>query len=113
MNEQQRNAARQNMAAWLADPHELGKEPYKIECAGDFALHGMQYYIFKFKAGLLSPWLVGVSGGYEDGQLEPCGHTFSERRKYNAATAQEDCIRMVERIRAYWMEQAKQYTQET
>lgn len=112
MNEQQRDAAQQNMAAWLADPHELGKAPYKLECVGDFTLHEMRYYIFRFKTGRLSPWLVGVSGGYEDGQLESCGHTFSERKKYSAATAQEDCVRMVERIRAYWMEQAKAYTQQ-
>lgn len=42
------------MAQWLADPHELGKEPGRIECAGEFGLHGMRYYIFKFKTGVLS-----------------------------------------------------------
>ena len=78
------------MAQWLADPHELGKEPGRIECAGEFGLHGMRYYIFKFKTGVLSPWLVGVSGGYEGDSLTPCGHTFSEMKKYHAATAQEE-----------------------
>lgn len=109
MNYKQQAAAQQNMVDWLADPHELGKHPSKIECMGDFELHELRYYIFRFKTGLWSPWLVGVSGGYEGEELEPCGHTFSERKPYRAATAQDDCVEMVERIRAYWMEQAKQF----
>lgn len=112
MHPNQQAAAQRDMAEWLADPHELGKEPYKIEYVGDFVLHEMRYFIFRFKAGFLGPWLVGVSGGYEGDSLEPCGHTYSDRKKYNAATAQNDCVEMVERIRAYWMEQAKNYTQQ-
>ncbi len=107
MNKKQLDAAKENMVEWLSDPHELGRTPSKIECAGEFELHDMHYYIFKFKTGLLSPWLVGVSGGYEDDMLEPCGHTFSDMKKFDAATAEDDCSEMVERIRAYWMEQAK------
>ena len=112
MNTKQQEAAQMNMVEWLANPYELGKQPYKIECTGSFALHEMQYYIFRFKPGVLSRWLAGVSGGYEGDSLEPSGHTFSDMRKYNAAAAQNDCIDMVERIRAFWMEQAKQYTQQ-
>ena len=112
MNIKQHEAAQENMLEWLADPHELGKKPHKIECAGEFELHEMHYYIFKFKPGLLSQWLVGVSGGFEGDDLEPCGHTFSDMKKYNRATAQNDCIEIIERIRAYWMEQAKKYTQQ-
>ena len=111
MNSRQLFAAQENMVEWLADPHELGKKPSKIECAGEFDLHDMHYYIFKYKTGLLSSWLVGVSGGFEDDGLEPCGHTFSEMQKYDASTAQGDCIAMVEKIRAYWMEQAKKFQQ--
>ena len=107
MNINQRDIAQQDMTAWLADPHELGKKPSKIECVGDFELHEMRYYIFKFKTGVFGPWLVGVSGGYEGDNLEPCGHTFSEMKKYNVATAQNESIEMIERIRAYWMEQAR------
>lgn len=88
MHQKQQDIAQNDMAQWLADPHELGKEPGRIECAGEFGLHGMRYYIFKFKTGVLSPWLVGVSGGYEGDSLTPCGHTFSEMKKYHAATAQ-------------------------
>lgn len=101
-------AAKKNMVIWLSDPHELGREPRKIEYAGNFELHDMRYYFFKFKPGLLGPWLIGVSGGYEsDTTLEPCGHTFSNMKKYHASTAESDCIKMIEMIRAYWMEQAK------
>lgn len=112
MNINQQEAAQINMLEWLADPRELGKQPYKIECTGNFTLHEMQYYIFRFKTRVLGQWLVGVSGGYEGDSLEPCGHTFSDMKKYNATTAQNDCIEMIERIRAYWMEQAKHYTQQ-
>lgn len=112
MNREQRDAAQKNMVEWLSDPHELGKNPYKIECMGSFELYEMQYYIFRFKAGLLGQWLVGVSGGYEEDDLESCGHTFSDMKPYRAATAQNECVEMVERIRAYWMEQAKNFTQQ-
>lgn len=112
MHQKQQDIAQNDMAQWLADPHELGREPGRIECAGEFELHGMRYYIFKFKTGVLSPWLVGVSGGYEGDSLTPCGHTFSEMKKYRAATAQEDCAAMVEKIRAYWMAQAEKFAQQ-
>ena len=49
MNINQQEAAQINMLEWLADPRELGKQPYKIECTGNFTLHEMQYYIFRFK----------------------------------------------------------------
>ena len=112
MNQKQQDAAQKDMVEWLANAHELGKNPSKIECAGDFEFHEMHYYIFKFKAGLLSPWLLGVSGGYEGDNLTPCRHTFSDMKKYQAAAAQKDCMEMIERIRAYWMEQAKNFTQQ-
>lgn len=54
--------------------------------------------------------LLGVSGSYEGNDLVPCGHTFSDMKKYNSTTAQNDCIDMIERILSYWMEQAKSYT---
>ena len=66
----------------------------------------MHYYIFKFKASLLGKWLVGVCGGFEDDDLEPCGHIFSNMQEYNETTAKNECITMVENIMAYWKEQA-------
>lgn len=75
MNREQMEAARSAMSAWLACPGELGKTPARIECAGTFELHGMRYYIFKYKKGLLGKWLWGgmrrlCGGGV--GALRPC-----------------------------------------
>lgn len=112
MNLQQSKAAQENMVAWLSDPHELGRRPSRIEYAGDFELHGMRYYIFRFKPCFWGSWRIGVSGGYVEDTLAPCGHTFSDMKKYNAATAKNDCIKMVEMIRAYWMKQAKMLTEQ-
>lgn len=109
MNKAQLNAAQEAMIDWLSDPHELGKNPNKIECAGEFDFNEMHYYIFKFKAGLFGKWLVGVCGGFEDDDLEPCGHIFSDMQEYDEKTAQKECIAMVEKIMAYWMEQAKKF----
>lgn len=35
MNKEQLDAAKENMVEWLSDPHELGRTPSKIECAGE------------------------------------------------------------------------------
>lgn len=111
MSLQQEKAARTAMIDWLSDPHELGNTPAKIENAGTFDLHGMRYYLFRYKKSFFGKWLLGVCGGYEDGELEHCGHVFSEMRAYNERTAKEDAIKMVEMIRAYWMEQARKYSE--
>lgn len=108
MNIKQQEVAQMNMV--VSDLQELGKKPSRIEFVKEFELHEMHYYIFKFKRSVFSSWLVGVSGGYVDNDLVPCGHTFSDMKKYNVTTAQNDCIDMIERIRSYWMEQAKSYT---
>ena len=103
----QQEAAKAAMIRWLANPAELGKAPKKIECAGEFELHGMIYYIFRFKKGLFGKWLVGVCGGYEPGEMEHCGHVFSEMEEYSPETAQQKAAAMVEMLREYWMEQAR------
>lgn len=107
MNIKQQEVAQMNMV--VSDLQELGKKPSRIEFVKEFELHEMHYYIFKFKRSVFSSWLVGVSGGYEGNDLVPCGHTFSDMKKYNSTTAQNDCIDMIERILSYWMEQAKSY----
>lgn len=111
MSIQQEKAARTAMIDWLSDPHELGNAPTKIESAGTFDLHGMRYYLFRYKKSFFGKWLLGVCGGYEDDGLEHCGHVFSEMRAYNENTAKEDAVKMVEMIRAYWMEQAHRYSE--
>lgn len=109
----QQQAAMQSMIEWLADERELGKEPSKIEIAGEFDLHDMHYYIFKYKKNMLGKWLLGVCGGYEEASdTEHCGHIFSEREPYDPATAEQQAIEMVERIRDYWMQQAAAYEAE-
>lgn len=75
---EQREAATKAMADWLSHPNELGKAPSKIKIAEEFDLHGMHYYIFKYKRSLVGKWLLGVCGGYEDNELEHCGHIYSE-----------------------------------
>ena len=103
----QQEAAKAAMIRWLANPAELGKAPKKIECVGQFELHGLIYYIFKFRKGVLGKWLVGVCGGYEVGGMEHCGHVFSEMEEYSPETAQQKAAAMVEMLREYWMEQAR------
>lgn len=105
--EQQREAAKKAMISWLADEHELGKEPSKIECVNEFDLHDLHYYVFRFKKGMFGDWLLGVAGGYEKDSNEHCGHVFSNMEKYDSKTAVDASIEMVEKIRAYWMNEAK------
>jgi len=103
----QQQAAMQSMINWLSDERELGQKPSKIEIAGEFDLHGMHYYIFKYKKTWLGKWLLGVCGGYEHpSDTEHCGHIFSEMQPYDPATAKQEAIAMVEMIREYWMKQA-------
>lgn len=106
MNAQEKAAAAV-MEEWLSHPQELGKKPAKLELAGGFDLHGLHYYIFKFKKTLFGSWKVAVCGGYEGDGLGHCGHIYSEMEPYDPATAQEQCVAMVEKIRRYWTEQAK------
>ena len=105
MNAQEK-AATAVMEEWLSHPQELGKKPAKLEIAGEFDLHDLHYYIFKFKKSVLGSWKVAVCGGYEGDGLGHCGHIYSEMENYDPATAQEKCVAMVEKIRQYWMEQA-------
>ena len=58
MNLEQMNEAKKAMVGWLSHPQELGKAPAKIECAGEFDLHDLHYYIFKYKKEL--SWCVAA-----------------------------------------------------
>ena len=84
------------------------KKPEAMECAGEFDLHGLHYYMFRFKRSLLEDWLLGVCGGYEKNSLEHCGHVFSRMERYDVFTAKQQAIEMVEMIREYWMQKAKE-----
>lgn len=102
---EQAKAATAVMKEWLSHPDELGKKPAKLEIAGEFDLHDLHYYIFKFKKSILSSWKVAVCGGYEGEGLGHCGHIYSEMEDYDPSTAQEKCVAMVEKVRQHWMEQ--------
>lgn len=106
MNTKQRDAALKAMTDWLSHPQELGKAPSRIECVKEFDLHGLHYYIFRFKKSFFDKWRLAVCGGYEEDSLEHCGHIFSEMAEYNDKTAVDDTVKIVEKIRAYWMERA-------
>ena len=108
MDNRQKEAALAAMIAWLSHSQELGHKPAEIECTGTFVLHDMTYYIFKYKDTKDSEWLLGVNGGYEGDSLSDCGHTFSEMEPYDEKTAVKDATALVEMVRSYWMEQAKQ-----
>ena len=108
MDNRQKEAALAAMTAWLSHAQELGHKPAEIECTGTFVLHDMTYYIFKYKDTKDSEWLLGVNGGYEGDSLSDCGHTFSEMEPYNEKTAVKDATALVEMVRSYWMDQAKQ-----
>lgn len=100
----QKEAATAVMEEWLSHPKELGRKPAKLEIAGEFDLHGLHYYIFKFKKTLLGSWKVAVCGGYKGDGVGHCGHICSEMEPYDPSTAQEKCVAMVEKIRQYWTE---------
>ncbi|MCZ8521382.1 MULTISPECIES: DUF4261 domain-containing protein [Paenibacillus] len=103
----QQQAAMQSLIDWLADERELGHKPSRIKAAGEFDLHGMHYYIFRYKKTMFGKWLLGVCGGYEHpSDTDHCGHVFSEMTLYDPATAVQEAAAMVEMIREYWMKEA-------
>lgn len=108
MNTEQMESAQKSLVEWLSQPQVLGKTPTKIEYAGTFELHELRYYIFKYKKGIMGKWLLGVSGGYEGDALENCGHVYSNMEAYHEAAAVGESTAIVEQLRAYWMEQARQ-----
>ena len=108
MNEIQMRAASEAMTEWLSHPQELGRAPAKIECAGEFDLYDMHYYIFRYKKTSMGEWLIGVCGGYEGDGTEHCGHVFSEMEPYEEDTALEKAVALVETVRQFWMERASE-----
>lgn len=102
----QKESALTDMTEWLKE--RLGKAPYKIEHAGGFRLHGMHYYMFRFKKGLLGKWLLGVCGGYLMDRTENCGHVVSDMTLFNSASAQADATAMAERVREDYANRARE-----
>lgn len=109
--DEQKKAAIEAMVNWLSHPSELGKAPAHIEPAGEFDFYDMRYYMFRYQAEEDGPFLLGVAGGYEPGSTEHCGHVFSEMEFYEPETAKLKSMAMVEKVRRYWMQQAKEMEQ--
>ncbi len=88
---QQQNNAVISLIEWLKHPNELGKEPYSIEIENIFLLDNKTYVILKFQENENSPWLFGVVGGYEPGQVQHGGLVWSEFEEFDDY-AQQKCI---------------------
>lgn len=104
----QKEAALQDLRLWLQDERELGKYPAAIEVVECFEYENLNYYAMKYKPNEEDAWLLGIAGGYKKDSLDHCGHVFSKMEPFDALNAKQKAIEMIEMIRAYWMEQAKQ-----
>ena len=86
------------MEKWLADPHELGHKPAKIEYVNSFKDEdGITCMIFKYKKSVFGKWLLGIVS--ESG-------TFSEMQEYNESTAVSDAKEILDMLKNYWKELA-------
>lgn len=108
---EQMQAAQDAMIQWLSQEHEMGKAPVKIKCVGEFDLHDLHYYMFKFKKSLLGKWLLGVCGGYKGDEKENNGHINSEMELYIPANAQIKAMALVEKTRTYSINLADEYNE--
>ncbi len=85
---------------WLSSPQELGDKPKKIEYTNSFVDEdGIKCMIFKYKESLLGKWFLGIVS--ESG-------TFSEMQEYHKNTEIEDAKKILEMLKNYWQERAKQ-----
>lgn len=79
---------------WLKHPNELGKAPAKIEFVKEFTdPDDIHCCIFKFKKGILSPWLLAI---HSDSGV------FSEQEKYDANRDIEQASELLNYLKQYW-----------
>jgi len=98
MNEEIKNAMIE-LSNWLSDSNELGNKPSKIEYTNSFEDEdGIKCMIFKYKKNILGKWLLGIVS--ESG-------TFSEMQEYNQQNEIKDAKRILEMLKNYWKEMAK------
>ena len=84
---------------WLSDSHELGRKPYKINYTNSFEDEdGIRCFIYKYKKHFFSKWCLGI--------VSDSG-TFSEMLEYKRETEIEDAKKILESLKNYWKEQAK------
>ena len=103
----QEEKALEQMIAHLSHEDELGKPPFEIEKTKEFDLHGLHYYIYKYKEAKDKPWMLGVCGGYGRLDLNHSGHVFSEQEEYDSDTAEEKAIAFIETFYEFWMSEAE------
>lgn len=85
---------------WLMHPNELGSKPSKIQFVKEFTdEEDIHCLIFKFKKSIISPWMLII---HSDAGI------FSELQKYNEATAVEDARGLVEYLKQFWKNRAKE-----
>jgi len=99
MDKEIKNAA-EALENWLADPHELGHKPYKVEYTNQFEDEdGICCMIFKYKPSLLGKWYLGIVS--ESG-------TFSEMKEYHRESERKDAEEILTMLKNYWKNMAKQ-----
>mgnify|MGYP004712867823 FL=1 len=94
------NAAAQELEVWLADPHELGRKPAKVEYVNFFEDNGIRCLIFRYRKSLFGKWLLGI--------VSDSG-TFSEMREYRPETARQDAQALLDTLKNYWKTLSQQY----
>lgn len=91
----------QELENWLADPHEFGHKPFKIEYTNHFVdKDGISCTIFKFKKNLTGKWLLGIVS--ESG-------TFSEMGLYRRESEIEDAKQILDMLKSYWKSRAEYF----
>lgn len=95
------------MTQWLCNL--LGQAPAEVDCAGEFDYEGLHYYIFKYKRIAAGKWRAGVCGGYEQGDLNNCGHIYSKKEKYDEKEPVKQAIALIEELKDIWKREGEKY----
>ena len=98
----QTEAATRDMEKWLSHPAELGEKPFDMVFVGAIDYIGYTYYIFKYKKDRADVWRIGISGGYEKGSCEHCGHTFSDFEEFIPGQQVRMAMELVDTIVELW-----------
>jgi len=92
--------AKLELEKWLSDPHELGHKPYIIEYTNSFEDNDeIKCMIFKYKKASSGDWLLGI--------VSDSG-TWSDMKKYNKDTEIEDAKIILETLKNFWKQIAKE-----
>lgn len=88
----------QGVVDWLAHPNELGRAPSSIEFVKEFTdPEGANCKIFRFKSGLLSPWMMAINSD---------SGIFSEFEKYDKKNDVAQAQKLLDYLKQYWKNMA-------